>query len=184
MHPVPDNFKLIHDIDSIQKHIGHLVEDITPWAREVLDTTGKPVLALCVLRGGVLFFSDLLKAMPISIEPCFCRCRSYSSEENATQLDTISTHYLETDFKDRDVLIIDDICDSGKSLRHLTEDIMTHQGAKSVKTVTFIFRDRPDSVYKPDWHALTYGGDEWFVGYGMEDKNLYMNHPHIHIIEK
>jgi|TARA_B110000438_G_C15775944_1_gene634051 hypoxanthine phosphoribosyltransferase len=174
---VPAAFQELHSEESVQQHVADLALVIEEYAAQVLKDTGTPLLALCILRGGFLFFSDLLKTCKISIEPAFVRCESYSSEVNAAQLDTIKTNYVGTDFHNRTILLVDDICDTGKTLRHLAEDILTNRGARSVKSVTMVYRNRADSVFKPDWHAFAYGGEEWLVGYGMEDRNCYMNYP-------
>lgn len=174
---VPPAFKELHSEESVQKLVRGLADEIEVYADEVLRNTNRPLLALCILRGGFLFFSDLMKACRVSIEPAFCRCQSYSSEANSTQLDTIKTNFVGTDFHNRDVLLIDDICDTGKTMRHLAEEIKAHRGARTVKSCTFVFRLRTDTVFRPDWHALSYGGEEWLVGYGMEDRNCYMNYP-------
>lgn len=180
---VPPTFDLLHDPESLLREVSKLSPAIDEWGRQVLSETGKPIMALCVLRGGVLFFSDLAKACAVSLELAFCRARSYSSQENATQLDTIETTFFGTDFEGRDVLMVDDICDSGRTLRHLEEELLSKKGARSVRTVTLVYREREDSVFQPDWHALAYSGDEWLVGYGMEDCNRYMNYPSLYRIK-
>ncbi len=173
---VPHHFDQLHDAVSLQAKVDQLARAIEPWAHQVLENTGRALLALCILRGGVFFFTDLLKSCAVSIEPAFCRARSYSSEENSSPLGTVETNFMGTDFEGRSVLLVDDICDSGSTLRHLTEEL-PRLGAREVRSVTLVLRHREDSVYRPDWHALTYGGDEWLVGYGMEDRNRYMNYP-------
>ncbi|MFP4281073.1 MAG: phosphoribosyltransferase [Opitutales bacterium] len=173
---IPSNFEQLHDAEALQGHVECLARPIEQWAAGILAETGRPVLALCILRGAVHFFSDLVKACRVSIEPAFCRTWSYSSEENA-QLGTIRTDFLGSDFTGRDVLLVDDICDTGHTLRHLVESLTGEHGARSVKSTTLIYRERPDSVFRPDWHALAYSGGEWLVGYGMEDRNRYMNYP-------
>lgn len=174
--PVPENFDLLHDAASLKRHVDQLAGEIEPWAAKVLEETGLPLLALCILRGGAFFFTDLLKACRISIEPAFCRARSYSSVENATQLGSVETTFIGTAFDGRSVLLVDDICDTGKTLAYLAADL-PRRGAREVRSATLVFRDRSDSSFKPDWHAFTYGGNEWLVGYGMEDRNQYMNYP-------
>lgn len=180
---VPSTFQELHHPDSLKALVDQLARSIEVWAAEVLAATGRPLLGLCILRGGVIFFSDLMKACKVSIELGFCRTRSYSSLTNGTQLATIETDFLGIDFKDRDILLVDDVCDSGKTLRHLEKELMQHHGARSVRSATLIFREHPDSVFKPDWFALNYQGDEWFVGYGMEDCNCYMNYPALYCIK-
>jgi hypoxanthine-guanine phosphoribosyltransferase len=97
-----------------------------PWAEAARAQSGRQALALCVLRGGVFFFSDLLIACPVTVEPAFCRCRSYEAN-----VDGVAAATVEVGLEDpaapcagRHVLVVDDICDSGRTLalaRHLEE---------------------------------------------------------------
>ena len=77
------------------------------------------VLAICVLRGGVFFFADLLKET-YTVEPSFCRAMSYSSEDN-TQGNEFRLVVEPAEMKGRYVLLVDDICDSGKTLKKFTQ---------------------------------------------------------------
>ena len=148
---------------------------------ETHEKEGQQVLAICVLRGGVFFFADLLKEIPYTVEPSFCRAMSYSSKDNSQ--DSEFRLVIEpADMNGRNVLLIDDICDSGKTLKNLHEYALQN-GAKEVRTAVLIHRNHDDSVYKPQYIGFEYDGPEWFAGYGMEDKNHNSNFPEVYIIE-
>lgn len=177
---IPDNFKLIYPKEEIAYRVYKLAGELRHWVKESQARDGKQVLAVCILRGGVFFFADLLKEIPTTVEPTFCRCKSYSSDDNTA--DGIFRLVVEPgDMKDRNVLLVDDICDSGRTLKNLVS-YAKQNGAIEVKTAVLIHRKHEASVYTPDYAAFEYEGGEWFAGYGMEDKNHNSNFPEVYII--
>ncbi|MBL6838452.1 MAG: phosphoribosyltransferase [Puniceicoccaceae bacterium] len=178
---VPDNFKRIYSKEDIAYCVYKMAGEIRHWVLETREKEGQQVLAICVLRGGVFFFADLLKEIPYTVEPSFCRAMSYSSKDNSQ--DSEFRLVIEpADMNGRNVLLIDDICDSGKTLKNLHEYALLN-GAKEVRTAVLIHRNHDDSVYKPQYIGFEYDGPEWFAGYGMEDKNHNSNFPEVYIIE-
>ncbi|WP_269526617.1 phosphoribosyltransferase [Coraliomargarita parva] len=178
---IPDNFKRIYSKEDIAYRVYKMAGDVRHWVTETHEEDGQQVLAICVLRGGVFFFADLLKEIPYTVEPSFCRAMSYSSEDN-TQGNEFRLVVEPAEMKGRRVLLVDDICDSGKTLRNL-HDYALKNGAKEVRTAVLIHRKHEDSVYTPDYMGFEYDGPEWFAGYGMEDKNHNSNFPEVYIIE-
>jgi hypoxanthine phosphoribosyltransferase len=147
--------------------------EIGDWAKEVYQEKDQPLLAVCVLRGAVLFFSDLIRAIPLSVEPAFCRTWSYSSKENA-QMRGVRVSVESVEAAGRSILIVDDICDTGATLKKLHQ-VFTNLGAAEVRTAVMIHRLIDNAPYNPDWSGFRYEGSEWFVGYGMEDCNRLQN---------
>lgn len=177
---IPKNFQLIYSNQKISTEIDHIAREISDWASQVLTETTKPVLAVCILRGGVFFFSDLLQAIPYSIEPSFCRCMSYSQTDNSAD-QTLRLVTEPENLAGRHVLFVDDICDSGRTLDKLTQ-YAKQNGAIETKTAVLIHRASAQSAIIPDFTAISHHGEEWFVGYGMDDKNSYSNLPQIYTI--
>ena len=178
---IPDNFKRIYSKEDIAYCVYKMAGEIRHWVLKTHEKEGQQVLAICVLRGGVFFFADLLKEIPYTVEPSFCRAMSYSSEDNS-QGSEFRLVVEPAEMKGRHVLLIDDICDSGKTLKNLHEYALQN-GAKEVRTAVLIHRNHDDSVYKPNYIGFEYDGPEWFAGYGMEDKNHNSNFPEVYIIE-
>lgn len=178
---VPSHYQEILSAEAVEGHVAHLAAEITPWASEAFDESGESPLAVCILRGGVLFFSDLVRAIPVSLQLAFCHCRSYSSSTNEALKESIEVEMDRSVLNGRAVLLIDDICDSGGTFNYLRQFVLKH-GARDVRTATFVFRDHERSIFRPDFAAFTYQGDDWFVGYGMEDKNRFMNLPSLYTI--
>ena len=79
------------------------------------------------------------------------------------------------------VVIVDDICDTGSTLARLVR-VLNDLGAREVKTAVLIHRVMKDPKFTPDWAAFKYEGPEWFVGYGMDDRNHYRNLQNVYIM--
>lgn len=162
--------------------VARLAAELTSWACEVEARHGEPVLGVCVLRGGFVFFSDLLKAIPTSIQPAFVPCRSYSTDAISRPDGGVRIHWEDFDCMGRHVLLIDDICDSGRTLASLRGRMLTDRAAE-VRTCVLIHRARNDSVFTPDHFGFLHHGPEWFVGYGMDDCHRFMNYPAVYLTD-
>lgn len=146
-----------------------LSAELDRWAVGAEARTGKMLLALCVLRGGVFFFSDLLLRMKRSVEPAFCRAYSYAKTENGSPLERMFVDWQSLHPQGREVVLIDNICDSGRTLLHV-DAWLRMQGARRVRSVTMVHRLRDDAMAKPELTGFSYSGKEWLVGYGMRDQ--------------
>ncbi len=180
--PVPVHYDEVYPAAAVVAGVQQVASELTPWAEETLETTGHQLLALCVLRGAVFFYSDLLKAIPVSVEAAFCRCRGYEPGENGQLAASLRVEGLDADLTGRRVLVVDDICDTGRTLAHLSE-LCRMRGAESVRTAVLIHRRIPESVFTPDHTAFGYDGREWFTGYGMDDRSWRTNYPSVYILK-
>lgn len=167
---LPEHLELLHDADEMEEALVRMAATIDAWSEGAEARTGKMLLALCVLRGGVFFFSDLLLHMKYSIEPAFCRAFAYAKTKNGEPLDKMFVDWQGLDPVGREVLLVDNICDSGRTLLHV-DRWLRMQGVRRVRSVTMMHRLRDDAVTSPDLTGFTYPGDEWLVGYGMRDAN-------------
>jgi len=177
---VPDYFRLVYPRETITARTQELGREISEWAADAMATDGHQILGICILRGGVFFFSDLLKSIAYTVEPSFCRCRSYSVDAN-TPGDTFEITVRPEGIRGRRVLLIDDICDSGRTMSHMARYCLDH-GTTEVRTAVLIHRIHEDSIYTPDYVGFRYDGPEWFAGYGMEDRNHRANYPDVYVI--
>lgn len=177
---VPDHFNPLFSTEAIHEAVLNIAHAITPWVNNITESTGKPPLALCILRGGVFFYADLLRSIPASLELAFCRCHSYASEDN-TQKGGVTCDFMSTKVHDRHVLLIDDICDTADTLKFMTDKCLD-EGAIEVKTAVALLRKRTPQPFNPDWKGLIFEGDNWIVGYGMEDKNTWANAPALYTL--
>ncbi len=113
---LPRNYRPIYSAEEIQDAVSKLASDLSPWAEGVHRQTGNQPMALCILRGAFLFFADLLKALPCSVQPAFVRCQSYAAAEILRPEAGVKLSLDDLDARCRHVLVIDDICGSSKLL--------------------------------------------------------------------
>ena len=127
-----------------------------------------PVVAVCILNGGFMFFTDFVRAMPIDLECGFMRVKSYVSKRK--QGDIQITKDLEAPIKGKHVYIIDDIFDTGNTIRAVI-DYLKLKKPKSLNVVTLLRREssRIFDIEFPCYNVLDIK-DEWVVGYGMDDE--------------
>ena len=160
----------------------HIAERVETVAREVNSVYGiKPVLALCVLKGAFIFCADLVRRIKNpSLELDFISLSSYGSNSFSSGKIT-NRKNLESDIKDRDVLIIEDIVDSGKTMEFLLEKLSKLQPA-SLRIATLLDKkerrqtniDVAFSCFQPD--------KGFFVGYGLDYAEKYRSLPAIYEI--
>jgi hypoxanthine phosphoribosyltransferase len=126
-----------------------------------------PIVAICILNGGFMFFTDFVRAMPIDVECDFMRVKSYVSKRK--QGDLQITKDLETPIKGKHVYIIDDIFDTGNTMSAVV-DYLKVKKPKSLSIVTLLKRKSSPifEIEYPCYNILEIE-DEWVVGYGMDD---------------
>ncbi|CAM3076690.1 hypoxanthine phosphoribosyltransferase [Lactobacillus bombicola] len=137
------------------------------------DYAGKQPLVVGALKGAIFFLTDLVREMDVKEEIDFLDVSSYGNElESSGKVDLISD--LQTDVKDRDVLIVEDIVDTGLTLKYV-KDLLKKRGAKSVKCCVLLNKE---TNRRTDVEIEYYGskvGNEFVVGYGLDFMNFYRN---------
>ena len=128
-----------------------------------------PVVLVCILNGGFMFFSDLVKQINIPIEVDFIRCKSYYGRK---QGDLVVTKDLETKIKNKHVYLVDDILDSGNTMKAVSKFLSVKE-PKTITPVAAIYKENLDfgkvlHILKQDTDSMF---DPWYIGYGMDDEN-------------
>lgn len=180
--PIPSHFSPKFSRSQIQAAVDRLGAEITEWALEVWRSSHSDVVAIPILRGGLFFFADLVRAIETSVYIAPAQTWGYVPAANAVQSDQVRVNIENVPAKGRSILLVDDICDSGKTLEALKAALL-EKGATSVKSAVLIRRVLEKQHATPDWVGFEYHGDEWFVGYGMEDSDRWRNLPDVHIIQ-
>lgn len=142
---------------------------------------GKNPLVVGVLKGALPFMADLIKEMKIDLEIDFMDISSYGNAMvSSGEVKIIKD--LDTSVEGRDILFVEDIVDSGNTLRYLKE-MFEYRKANSVKIVTLL--DKPtgrEIPVKVEWAGFIVPG-EFVVGYGLDYKELYRNVPYIGVLK-
>ncbi len=145
------------------------------------DYAGKQVHLVCVLKGGSFFMCELAKRITVPVSLDFMSVSSYGGETKSSGVVKIVKD-LDEPLKDKEVIIIEDIVDSGRTLSYLME-MLRDRGPASLRLCTLL--DKPDRRVV-DVH-VDYTGfqipDEFVVGYGLDYDQRYRNLPYIGKVE-
>ena len=142
------------------------------------EKIGGGITFICVLNGGFMFFSDLVKRIKYPIKIDFIQCKSYNDMQ---QQELEITKDIDSDIQDHTVFIVDDILDSGNTMKHLKTHLK-HHGAKNIFTVTAIHKENVDFPLNYYIYKQPENVNPWYVGYGMDDKGYNRNLNSINII--
>jgi hypoxanthine phosphoribosyltransferase len=167
--------KILISEEEIQKKTKELAEQLTK------EYEGRFPLAIGVLKGAMLFMADLLKQVDTYLEMDFMDVSSYGkSTVSSGEVKILKD--LDTSVEGRDILIIEDIIDSGLTLSYLVK-LFRYRKAKSIKIVTLL--DKPTGR-KADIEADYVGfivPDAFVVGYGLDYAERYRNLPYIGVLK-
>ncbi|MBS1305710.1 MAG: hypoxanthine phosphoribosyltransferase [Christensenellaceae bacterium] len=162
-------------------------EQIAGRVREVavqLDKLyeGRRPVVVCILKGSVMFFSDLIRHMETPLELDFMAVSSYGCGTTSTGCLQVKKD-LTTDIAGRDVLIVEDIIDSGNTLYNLKK-LLNSRSPSSVNIVTLLDKpQRREVPMEPEYTCFVIE-DEFVVGYGMDYAEEYRNLPYIGVLKR
>ena len=130
---------------------------------------GGGIVFVCVMKGGFMFFSDLVKHVKYPIEVDFIKCSSYDGQQQKS----LQLHYdIETNITDKTVFIIDDILDSGTTMKFLIDHFKI-LGAKQVETVSAVYKENVDFPNHLCIYTQPPNVNPWYIGYGMDGPKGY-----------
>lgn len=145
------------------------------------DYMGKNLLVVGVLKGAVLFIADLIREINLPLSIDFMAVSSYGSSTQSSGVVRIIKD-LEKDIQDKDLLIVEDIIDSGLTLSYLIENLKS-RNPKSIKLCTLLDKpDRRKAEVKIDYKGFAIP-DEFVVGYGLDYAETYRNLPYVCVLK-
>lgn len=146
------------------------------------DFEGKNLLVLGILKGCVFFMTDLVRRIKLPMSIDFMSVSSYGSGTESTGRVKI-TKDIDIDLNGYDILLVEDILDSGRTLKYVS-DILKTRGANSISIVTLL--DKPErrvAPITPDYVGCSVP-DEFVVGYGLDYDQKYRNLPYIGALKR
>ena len=173
-------------LDKITKHILVPEEEIkeicSRLGKEISrDYAGQKIIIVCVLKGSVMFAVDLAKELDVVNEMEFVRTYSYGAGIESTGKVQMLIDFDRADMADCNLLVIEDIVDSGNTLSYLV-DYFRSKGAKSVKTCTLLDKPSRRKVdFNPDYIG-TEIPDEFVFGYGLDLFEEYRDLPYVAVV--
>jgi hypoxanthine phosphoribosyltransferase len=162
--------RILFNSDDIQDKVAQIAVYI-----DRKHTKEDDIVMICVLNGGFMFFSDLVKTMMTDVEVDFIRAKSYNGQDQGV---VHITKDIETNIEGKHVYVVDDFYDTGNTLNRILEHLST-QNPKSLEMITLLTRDISPI---PDYPHMTgfMVKDEWVVGYGMDNNKKERNLPYIY----
>ena len=170
-----DKIRVLLTEEEVNKKISEVAAQINK------DYEGKEVHLICILKGGVFFTCELAKRLTVPVTLDFMSVSSYGSGTQSSGVVKIVKD-LDESLKDKDVIVVEDIVDSGRTLSYLLE-MLRDRGPASLRLCTLL--DKPERRVI-DVH-VDYTGfnipDEFVVGYGLDYDQRYRNLPYIGVVE-
>lgn len=171
-----DKEKILIDKKTLKKRIKELAGEITE------DYKGKEPVLICVLKGAVFFFTDLARNIDLDCELDFMKAASYEDEESTGEVDIQID--VTTDIKGRDVIVVEDIMDTGRTLGALL-DHLKEKEPNSIKLCVLLDKTERRVIedIKPDYTAFVVP-NRFVIGYGLDYNQKYRNRPTVNCIVK
>jgi hypoxanthine phosphoribosyltransferase len=171
-----------NDIQEVLFSEQDIQDKVAELGRQIsADYTGRQLLVLCVLKGAFIFMADLVKRLDVPLEIDFMAVSSYGNATRSSGVVKIMKD-LDTSVEGRDILIVEDIIDSGLTLSYLI-DVLERRNAHSVKVVTLFDKPHRRSVgLEADYKGFLIP-DAFVVGYGLDYAEKYRNLPFVGVLK-
>ena len=161
---------------------GQMIQGFDAAVADMEVGEGKEIHLICILKGGVFFTCELAKRLTVPVTMDFMSVSSYGDDTKSSGVVRIVKD-LDESLAGKEVLIVEDIIDSGRTLSYLIE-VLKQRGPKSIHLCTLL--DKPESRVKKqvkvDYTCFTIP-DEFVVGYGLDYAQKYRNLPFIGVVE-
>ena len=151
------------------KDLQQAIVSLSQLINNKCEKHGGGIVFVCVLKGGFMFFSDLVKHIEYPIEVDFIKCSLYEGmNQKALQMQ----YDIESNIKDKTIFIVDDIFDSGTTMKYLKNHFKT-RGAKQIESVSAVYKENVDFPNHFYIYKQPEGVNPWYIGYGMDDPKGY-----------
>lgn len=163
-----------------EEEVNHRINEVAEMINK--DYEGKEIHLICILKGGVFFTCELAKRLTVPVSLDFMSVSSYGDDTKSSGVVRIIKD-LDEAIQDKEVLIVEDIIDSGRTLSYLIE-VLKQRGPKNIRLCTLL--DKPErrvkKQVKVDYTCFSIP-DEFVVGYGLDYAQKYRNLPYIGVVE-
>ena len=172
-----DKIRVLLTEEEVDRRIGEIAEQISK------DYAGQEVHQICILKGGVFFTCELAKRLTVPVTMDFMSVSSYGGGTESSGIVKLVKD-LDESLEGKNVLIVEDIIDSGRTLAYLI-DVLNQRKPAEIRLCTLL--DKPErrvkKQVKVDYVCFTIP-DEFVVGYGLDYDQKYRNLPYIGVVEQ
>jgi hypoxanthine phosphoribosyltransferase len=165
------------DEDTLQTRIAEIGEEIS---RDYAGTEN--LLLICILRGGMVFLVDLMRHINVPHQVDFMAIASYGAGARESEGNVRVTLDLQTNIRDKDVLLVEDIIDSGHTISHVLELLSTRQ-PRSLKVCSLLDKAERREVVVPIHYRGFEIPNKFVFGYGLDLDEYYRNLPFIGVVD-
>ncbi len=172
----------IQEILVSEEELQSLCDKLAKQITDDYKKSDRKLVLICILKGSLMFTTELMKRIDIPLEIDFMKVSSYGTKTVSSGYINIHLDIKREDMEEVDFLIIEDIVDSGKTLSHLVR-YLKERGAGSVRTCTLL--DKPDRRavdFDPDYCGKVIP-DAFVVGFGLDFNEKYRNLPYVGILK-
>jgi hypoxanthine phosphoribosyltransferase len=163
-----NNFRIVLSEEQIQSRVKELGKKITS------DYQGKSIVVICMLKGAIVFFSDIVRNLNLPLSMEFARLSSYKNGTSSGEMEVV--HDISSDITGKDVLIIEDIVDSGKTLSYFVK-LLNEKNPASIKICAFLDKkERREVEVNVDYAGFDIDCG-FVVGYGLDYAERYRELP-------
>ena len=165
-----------------EEEINSITSSLAEKITEDYKNSEKDLILLCILKGSIVFMGDLMKKIQLPLEVETMKVSSYGSSHLSSGSINIQLDLYRTDLSSVNILIVEDIVDSGNTLTQLTKHLL-EKGAASVRTCTLLDKpSRREVEFIPDYCGKVIP-DKFVVGYGLDYNEKFRNLPYIGILK-
>ena len=166
-------------VEEINAIVDRLAAEIT----RTYENSGRPLVMVVILKGSMPFAADLMKRIKLPLELEFMKVSSYGANTKSSGEIKVSLDLKRDDLENIDLLVVEDIIDSGRTLSRLTQ-LLKNRNAHSVRTCTLLDKpSRREVDFVPDFCGATIP-DEFVIGYGLDYNEHYRNLPFVGVLKR
>ena len=177
--------RVLYSEDAISRRVRELAEQISDDYRlhgHAADRKGRPLLVVGILRGALVFMADLARQMTVPVEYDLISVSSYGNGTAPGAVRLVKD--LERPIEGRDVLVVEDIIDTGYTIEYLHRNLESRDPA-SIRVCTLVDKAaRREIQTQVDYVGFVLAEDAFIVGYGMDYAELYRNLPFIGVLKQ
>jgi hypoxanthine phosphoribosyltransferase len=175
-----EKLEVMYDADTVGQRVRALGREITTHYAP-LAARGEDLVVVGILKGSFVFLADLVRAIDV---PCHIEFMGVSSYGDATESSGVVqvTQDLTRPIKDKHVLVVEDIVDTGLTMKYLLDNLAT-RGPRSVRLASLLEKPEKNTAkVRVDWLGFSIP-DQFVVGYGLDAAGLYRNLPWVGVVK-
>jgi hypoxanthine phosphoribosyltransferase len=169
--------EVLIDEKTLQKRVKELAQEINR------DYAGKDLLLICILRGGIVFLVDLMRYITVPLQLDFMAVTSYGAGIRQSGGSVRLSLDLKTDIRHKEVLLVEDIVDSGNTIAYVLEFLQTRQ-PRSLKVCTLLDKEKRRETSVPVHYRGFSIPNKFVFGYGLDLDEYYRNLPFIAVVDQ